>query len=172
MNDEVREVMESTLVGENHGRQRRFEKTSDIMEGFQSFQSDDHLTDLNKSRQEVGYHGIQLIPLGELGYHGMSAHRGVLEQEEKLFLDKELARTLVGIYLGTPVREVGEIYGSGRPGPERLAKRDALDEVFLELQEQGGNMSALARVLDWHIRENGECRKMSKALARAKSRRG
>lgn len=116
--------------------------------------------------------GMSVVPLGEMADHGMSAHRGVLAPEEYDLLDWEKVEEIAFFLLGTHRREMTWLYGGpGAPSPDRLEARRRLDETMLLMKEGGANMTVLAAIFGWHIRPNGECRKMMKALMRAQRQR-
>lgn len=125
----------------------------------------------NEVIDRKGVPGLSLIPHREMIFHGMTAHRSVLSERDASLLDRALLRAMVEEELGISVVEISVLYRSGRPDAQRQAGKDGVDDKFLDIQESGGNMSILAEVLGWHIRENGECRMMTKALRRARTRR-
>lgn len=105
----------------------------------------------------------------DLYYFGMVAHRGILHPDE--FVDLAALQSGMEQILGKSLSEIEAAYAPGRPDPGRSASMHFWDEEFLRIQDAGGNMLLLAKVLGWKVQPHGECRKMSKALRRARQRR-
>lgn len=109
-----------------------------------------------------------LIDSDYLHDHGMVAHRGILHKHE--WVDFDEVKKAIEQYLKISVKEINWIYGPGRPGSLRSVRRIWMDEQFLRLHEEGGNMTLLASVLGWHIEPSrGVSRKMTDALRRARA---
>ena len=112
----------------------------------------------------------EMVPEEDLYYYGMRAHRGILQEDE--FVDMEALWEMIEQELGVSLDEINELFRAGNPNPERLRKKSALEDRFLEISEAGGNMAVLASAIGWSVDVEGRCRTMKKALRRAKDRRG
>lgn len=160
--DELNDLMAEAPGGDNHG----FRKGDSADPARRR-----HRLDLS---QEA--HVVEDTPELEIfddpSEHGMVAHRGVLTAEEVKWLDSESVVMAIEYQLGATIEEVKSAYSSGRPSPEAKALRRVMDAKFLDLSENGGNMTLLANILGFYIKDNGQCEAMSKALNRARERRG
>ena len=88
----------------------------------------------------------------------------------KPHVDKEQLQALVEEKLGFTLAQIAEAYATGRPSEERLDLRSQIDARLLDLSDKGGNMTALARIFGWRVRQDdGVCRTMAAALKRARA---
>lgn len=99
--------------------------------------------------------------MGDRG--GLTAHRGVLTDDEWRWLNREAVVADVERRLGFTVDELRRAYCQGRPSAAKLALRARVDGRLLELRRSGANLSLLARVTDVHEKT------LSRALARARA---
>src|SRR5581483_4752339 len=97
---------------------------------------------------------------------GMTSHRGVLHPDE--YVDEQQLRELVARALGFTFEQLEDAYRNGRPTADRARIRAQIDARLLALSRSGGNLTALARALGWEIEGNGTCRKIDRALERAR----
>lgn len=79
------------------------------------------------------------------------------------YVDDDRLREKVEALFGFTVEEVASVYGVKKLKADRLPLREAIDSRVHSLYRAGGNMAALARVLDVNPRT------MERALARAKA---
>lgn len=105
----------------------------------------------------------------EYYYLGMTAHRGILQPEE--YVDKEAVVFALEQRLGYKAEEVQFLYSKPNPSKKDLPRKDKLEDIFLELEEAGGNMSLLAALLGLQVRADGTCFTMARAIKRARERR-
>lgn len=163
----IEEVMSSVPHGENHGRKALELDESDIQDHSAPTRP---MKSLSHSDHEAVAEGqVHEFDLEYAHSHGMVAHRGVLHPDE--YVDIRLLWLLVEMHLGYTLDEVTDAYAPGRPDESRLKIRNELDSKFLQLQEAGGNMTMLSKCLGWPIQDRGECRRMSRALRRAREAR-
>lgn len=161
------DVMEEVPGGRNHGwRVAELSGSDDSEGGHGSGRIPRKSLDLVEQESDGA---VRLIHPDDLHYSGLVTHRGILHPEEYVDLGKVGAD--VEDRMGYTLLEIHEVYGAGRPTPERMKRRSEIDYELLGIQEKGGNMSLLAMVLGWPVRPHGECRKMAKALARARAAR-
>lgn len=101
---------------------------------------------------------------------GMTAHRRVTQAEEHVDYAHLLPR-IEGL-LGFTVEQVRAAFANGRPTQERLELRGRIDARLLEIENAGGNLLELARVLGLSITRDtagvSNCRAVTRALARAR----
>ncbi len=97
---------------------------------------------------------------------GLTTHRGVLHPDE--YVNEDNLRALVSEHLGFTLAEVRSVYRQGRMSAEGRALRARIDARLLEIEQSGGLMTELGRALGWAVNENGNCRTLDNALARAR----
>lgn len=164
-------LMSESPSGGNHGR--KAVPVDDSQVRAKSLSPEYHEAAQGLGLRDSEQAGFYVQP-GEECYHGMVAHRGVLTEEETEWLDWDLLEKMVEQYLGFDVDIVDRVYGPGGLKPDLLAIRNSIDSRLLEVQEAGGNMLQLATALGWSVRRTPtgvECRRMTKALARARAAR-
>jgi hypothetical protein len=154
--------------GESHGRSAR--------NGLPSEDGDDQSHDyLTHNGVDFRAGGFQTIGEGAFHEHGMIAHRGILSRWEHDNLDWDEVGAAVADELGSTLAEVDRLYNGRGPIASHLRDRKLeLDEKLLQAVEAGSSASALAHALGWEVRKTPtgvECRKMTRALARARTRR-
>lgn len=115
---------------------------------------------------EGGWSIATLVEGGGRG-HGLTTHRGVLHPDE--YVDEDDLRALVSEHLGFTIDEVRSVYRQGRMSDEGRALRARIDARLLEIAESGGLMTELGRALGWTVKDDGHCRTMENALARARA---
>lgn len=161
-------IMQEDPVGENHGNQALDSGTLLEWDDRASSSASRPRRPLSSGTHEVR-DDTNFLDKGDFHYYGMFAHRGVLDSDEFVAVG-ELGAQLEE-HLGCSLERIDWLYGPGYPEPERRAAKEKMDEQFLQIQEGGGNMSLLASLLGWTVLPHGECRKMDKALKRARKRR-
>lgn len=163
-------LMQESAVSDNHGRRLSRISPEDGEIAFEDRPS----RSLDSRQHEALSHlhdGGSVVFSGDETYHGLVAHRGVLSEYDFSLLDWDRVASLIADQLDSTVAEINEVYGPGRPDPQRVARRAELDERLLEVQEAGGNMHQLASMLEWAIETTPtghRCRKMTSALQRAR----
>lgn len=100
---------------------------------------------------------------------GMTSHRGVIHPGEYVDTDF-LARAVAG-RLGFPLEDIRAAYKQGRKSGAQTELRSTVDALILEVAETGGLLVELGRALGWEVREDGHCRTIENALARARAAR-
>lgn len=112
--------------------------------------------------------GMHTFPVDEAQWHGAIAHRGILHRDE--FVDMSLLEQMVQGRLGIPLDLVLEAYTHRPGGPTGKVRilRNRLDQIFLQLHEEGGNMALLGALVGFKLREDGTCQTMTRAIQRAK----
>ena len=71
------------------------------------------------------------------------------------------------------LEERKKLYSAGFHDEEDMLARAEFEQVLLTLQEQGENMTEIARALGWHIKPtSGRSEAMARALKRARKARG
>lgn len=104
---------------------------------------------------------------------GVTSHRGVLHPDE--YVDEDLLQQMIEDELGFTYEQIRSAYPD-TPGSVSLPLRELrsqIDARLLALLRAGGNMLAFARALGWSVSVNSrtrrpDCRKMDRALARAR----
>lgn len=99
--------------------------------------------------------------------NGLVAHRGLLHPDE--YVDAATLRSLVEARLGFTYEEVRSVYCQGPKSAAQMEQRSRIDARLLGVAEAGGNMTELGRALGFAIKENGNCRTLGNALARARA---
>lgn len=171
MDEDLSQLMEEPPGGWNHGK-----RTSDLS----GFAEQERMTSPSLSRPHVPKVNLNIkdraaqkdtnsLSQDDLYYHGMRAHRGILQPEE--YVDSDELAEKVGMLLGMPIETVRGAFAPGTPDRLRQSIKSSLEDKMLQLSEAGGNMSILAQVLEFNVREDGYCRTMSNLLARARDRR-
>jgi hypothetical protein len=92
---------------------------------------------------------------------GLVAHRGVLHPDE--YVDELRLLIEVERQLGFTISEVWEAYCQGRKSAATRELRARIDARLLAVADAGGNMTALARILEVDTKTIG------RALARARA---
>lgn len=181
IDEDLAELMSESPVADNHGTSAVAIATS---HGVTNAQPNDSVAiaypilspkaprkNLN-SRDQEAMSATQAVVADpkEFYYLGMTAHRGILQPGE--FVDHEALIFTVERLLGASMEDIGVLFGPGNPDAERLRAKSAIEDKFLELEEDGGNMSLLGSILGFHVRpDDGYCKKMHRALKRARERR-
>lgn len=124
-----------------------------------------------QAREFMGHGGWAFVdPRSRASAAGMTTHRGVNAPSDHI--DLEHVHEIVEQNFGLTLAEIDAAYTNGRPTHHRAGIRAAIDARLLALSRAGGNLTALARVLGWQIEANGTCRKIDRALARARAAEG
>lgn len=168
MEEDVARLMEEPPGGWNHGK--RVSELQAYVDDRAKVVSQPNVPKLNLNiKERAAQNDTHSISQDDLYYHGMKAHRGILQPEEHV--DSEELAEKVGILLGMPIETIRGAFAPGTPDRLRLSIKNSLEDKILELSEAGGNMSILAHVLGFSVREDGYCRTMSNLLARSRERR-
>lgn|SRR5574340_5084 len=94
------------------------------------------------------------------GDMGMTAHRGVLHEDE--YVDEEILRLMVEKRLGLTYAEIAAVYKAGKPTIEQRQQRIRVDATMLALSRSGANLQAVALALGLSEKT------IDRALARAR----
>jgi hypothetical protein len=91
------------------------------------------------------------------------AHRGVLHPDE--YVDTRSFQAVVERELGFTYEQVRSVYVQGRKSAGQRGLRARIDARLLEVASAGGNLAALARILEMDVKTFG------RAVARARNAR-
>lgn len=181
INDGIAEIMSETPVGDNHGLSLTSIPASHGVTGslgdgsagivFARTSPTAPKRTLN-SKDHEAKNATQGITSDEREYHylGMTAHRGVLHPDE--YVDLEALVFALEMRLGFSIERVQFLYSKPNPSTKDIPDKMRLEDLFLELDEAGGNMKLLATLLGLTVRADGTCFPMSRGIARARERRG
>lgn len=97
---------------------------------------------------------------------GVTSHRGVLHPDE--YVDQELLRDLVSAELGFTYEQIRSVYRQGPLAADQRELRGQIDARLLALCHAGGHMAELGRALGFPVKDDGHCRAIENALARAR----
>lgn len=97
---------------------------------------------------------------------GMTSHRGVLHPEEHV--DEHVLRAAVEAELGFTYEAVHSVYRQGPLSQDQRELRARIDARVLALSHAGGHMAQLGRALGFPVKDDGHCRAIENALARAR----
>lgn len=97
---------------------------------------------------------------------GLTSHRGVLHPDE--YVDMSVLRALVEAELGFSYEQVRSVYRQGPLSARQRELRGRIDARVLALSHAGANLALLGRLLGFPVKDNGNCRAMENALARAR----
>lgn len=97
---------------------------------------------------------------------GVTAHRGVLHPDE--YVNEDALRVLVERELGFTYEQVRSVYRQGPLSASGRELRGRIDARLLALSRSGGHMAELGRALGFPVKDDGHCRVMENALARAR----
>ena len=99
---------------------------------------------------------------------GGTTHRGVLHPDEHV--DNGALLALVEAEFGHTREDVHSVYRQGPLSDEKRQLRDVIDARVLALSRSGANVALLGRALGFPVKDNGNCRAMENALARARQK--
>lgn len=169
--EDLASLMEEPPGGWNHGKRVSELSGNNVEEsGRENSNSHPHMPKVNLNiRDRAAQKDTNSVHQDDLHQYGMRAHRGILQPEEYVHSD-ELAQR-VGMMLGMPIETIKGAFAPGTPDRLRQSIKNSLEDKMLDLSEAGGNMSILAHVLQFKVREDGYCRTMSSLLSRARERR-
>jgi len=97
---------------------------------------------------------------------GVTSHRGVLHPDE--YVDADVLRGLVERELGFSYEQIRSVYRQGPLSATQRELRACIDARLLALSRAGAHMAELGRALGFPIKDDGHCRVMENALARAR----
>ena len=160
---ELAHLMEEPPGGENHGRQAT---TDPNLHGRQtSLDADDWQA---AEFMRGGGWGIVTHAGGEWKRAGGSDHRGVLHPDE--YVNEDALRPMVERELGFTYEQVRSVYRQGPLSADGRELRGRVDARLLVLSRSGANLALLGAALGFPIKDNGNCRAMENALARARAK--
>lgn len=155
VDDEIAALMSESPVADNHGSRV-------VASGSRTLSTDLHETRISTQRY--------VSDPKEYYYQGMVAHRGVLHPSEHV--DLEALQFHTEQYLGFTMERIAFLYSKPNPSAKDKPDKEALEDIFLSLEDEGGNMGLLGWVVGFPVKGDGTCTTMSRALARARTRRG
>lgn len=178
---DLAEIMSETPGGDNHGLTLTSIPTSHGVTGSTGeastsivFARTSHLVPKRvlNSKDHEAKSATQNVTSDEKEFHylGMTAHRGVLHPDE--YVDLGSLTFALEMRLGFSVERVQFLYSKPNPSAKDIPDKMKLEDLFLELDEAGGNMKLLATLLGLPVRADGTCFPMSRGIARARERRG
>ena len=113
---------------------------------------------------EGGWHVVSIKGGDEEG--GVTSHRGVLHPEE--YVNHDVLRGLVERELGFSYEQIRSVYRQGPLTATQRELRGRIDARVLALSRAGTNLAELGRALGFPVKDNGNCRALENALARAR----
>lgn len=179
--DAIAELIEDVPSGGNHGRTatNRRPTTSPDQDGEKWGAARRSLdTETHANVQFVAMGGASVVSEDWIHFAGGVTDRRPedgghpLTQVERRSLDTEQTRAAALERLGFSQADLDRLSGPGTGNSRDVgALRARFDAALLQVSEDGGRTTDLARALGWHVTGAGRCDRMTKALTRARKRR-
>jgi len=162
--ENIREIMEETPGGENHGRRAIVGRT-DQDAGGPVRERVSVSTSEHQSEEFMRAGGFSVVHAKSDG--GLVAHRGVLHEDE--YVNPFELQRQIEAELGFTYAQARAVYRQGPLSSEQRQLREQIDARLLALRRSGGNLTELAKAIGFAVNANGNVRIIERAIERARA---
>jgi hypothetical protein len=117
---------------------------------------------------------VKTSQVGRVAYEGeggTKAHRGPINKADPEYVSDADLWDEIEHRLLHDREYIQYLFGTPKLSAEDRKAKEYIENAFLAIRENDGNLIWLARALGWKVKSNGTCQQMDRALSRARARR-